>query len=131
MIRRVALGPLIFPLRVAFGVGGQSMPVVNSLSEDAGTVGWLVDREFLKAQHRACVALLAHLGEAGVVPHEHGLFVYLDALVNAFDEREAELSVPRIHKGRSDLIDLAAARAAREVYQVEASSKYLRDVALK
>lgn len=104
------------------------MPLPQFSTDDGETVGWLADREFLKAQHRACVTLLAHLAESGLVPAQHGLFLYLDALNRAFEEREAELSVPSIRSGRRNRLEREALAEARSLYLEEAGSKYIRDV---
>lgn len=91
-------------------------------------VEMLADREWLKAQHRACIALLAHLGERELIPAEHGLLKYIEGLVGAFAEREEELAIPNIRSGRRNSLELAAVRRAQEVYFAEAGSKYLKDV---
>ncbi len=89
----------------------------------------LADREWLKAQHRACVGLLAHLAEVNAIPAEDGLVTYIRRLMNAFDEREDELQVPNIRSGRRNALELRALARAREVYFAEAGSKYLKDIA--
>lgn len=85
--------------------------------------GWL--EEFVLAQHRACVALMAHLATAGIIPAEDGLFRYLDAVAGTLDEREADLAVPRLRT--RDAARLAAVREARDVLRRETATKYFRD----
>lgn len=92
-------------------------------------VEMLADREWLKAQHRACIAMMAHVAEIGLVPVEHGLLKYIEGLVHAFADREDELAVPNIRSGRRNALELAAVRRAQAVYFAEAGSKYLKDVA--
>lgn len=88
----------------------------------------LANREWLKAQHRACIALMTHLAEANIVPAEHGLHTYVQALVTAFEDREEELAVPHVWRARQDAAELRAVARAKEVYFAEAGSKYLKDV---
>lgn len=89
----------------------------------------LADREWLKAQHRACVGLLMHLAEIGDVPAEHGLRKYIAGLVAHFDEREEELEIPNIRAARRHLLERQGLQRAKEVYFAEAGSRYLKDVA--
>lgn len=108
------------------------MPLPSTAYDD-GPPEWVVemlaDREWLKAQHRACIALLAHLAETRAVPAQDGLVTYIQGLMTAFEDREEELQVPNIRSGRRNALELRAVQRAQEVYFAEAGSKYLKDIA--